>query len=125
MSAKIRWETKGRPRSCQEVLGKQAQGRRGDGFIWMFLGLDITSVDLCTRGFVCLVGGRAQECPGTAEIPKSFMLGWIRDLKNSDMCFFNTHNGVVWCLVNSCLTAEFTAVGFTHPLEMLKLEKKI
>lgn len=107
------------------MLGNQAQGRRGDGFIWMLLGLDTTSVDLCARGFVCLAGGRAQDCPGTAEIPKSFVLGWIRDLKSSDMYFFNTHNSVVWCLVNSCLTAELTAAGFTHPLEMLKLEKKI
>lgn len=126
MPAKISWETKGRPRSCQEVLGKQAQGRRGDGFIWILLGLDTTSDVLCARGFVCLVGRRAQDCPGAAEIPKSFVLGWIRDLKSSDMYFFfNTHNSVVWCLVNSCLTAELTAVGFTHPLEMLKLEKKI
>lgn len=123
--AKINWETTGRSHSCQEVLANQAQGRRGDGFIWMLLGLDTTWVHLCTQGFVCLVGRRAQDCPGTAEIPKSFVLGWIRDLKNSDMYFFNTHNSVVWCLVNSCLTAELTAVGFTHPLEMLKLEKKI
>lgn len=105
-------------------VGKAGAGKAGDGFIWMLLGLDTTLVDLC-HGFVCLVGGRAQNCSGTAEIPKSFMLGWIRDLKSCDMCFFNTHNGVVWCLVNSCLTAELTAVGFTHPLEMLKLEKKI
>lgn len=113
---KISWKTKGRLCSCPGT---------GDGFIWVFLGLDTTLVDICARGFVCLVGRRAQDCPGTAEIPKSFVLGWIRDLKSFDMYFFNTHNSVVWCLVNSCLTAELTAVGFTHPLEMLKLEKEI
>lgn len=101
------------------------QGRCGDGF-FRKLSLDTTLMDLCAHGFVCLVERRAQDCSGTAEIPKSFVLGWIRDLKSSDRYFFfNTHNSVVWCLVNSCLTAELTAVGFTHPLEMLKLEKKI
>lgn len=109
-------------RRCWETRCREGVVMVSSGFI---LGLDTTSVNLCSHGFVCLAGGRAQDCPGTAEIPKSFVLGWIRDLKSSDMYFFNTHNSVVWCLVNSCLTAELTAAGFTHPLEMLKLEKKI
>lgn len=115
----------GNKRKALFLSGGAGKPDTGDGFIWVLLGLDTTLVDPCARGFVCLVGRRAQDCPGTAEIPKSSVLGWIRDLKSSDMYFFNTHNSVVWCLVNSCLTAELTAVGFTHPLEMLKLEKKI
>lgn len=75
--------------------------------------------------FVGVVGrSRALDCPGTAEIANPLCSVWIRALKSVHMCFFNTHKSVVWCLVNSCLTAKHTAVSFTHPLEMLKLEKK-
>lgn len=57
--------------------------------------------------------------------PNPLCLAGLETWKTLICIFFNTHNSVVWCLVNSCLIAELTAVGFTHPLEMLKLEKKI
>lgn len=127
---------------CQpKTVGKQKGGPVPAGRCWgarhrdvvvMKFHLDVVgfrhnfggSLHTCV-GFVCPVGRRrARDCPGTAEIPDPLCFGWIRALKSFDMYFFNTHNSVVWCLVNSCLRAEHTAVSFTHPLEMLKLEKK-
>ena len=105
--------------------------RRRDGVVMKFH-VDVAELRLNFSGSLCThvssvgpVGKRrAQDCPGTAKIPSPLCFSCIRALKSFHTYFFNTHNSVVWCLVNSCLTAEHTAVSFTHPLEMLKLEEK-